>query len=104
DRTAIAESAIGIQQGDLLVVDFQTPQLCGRGGCAIAGYRASTGEQILFTYAFQTGPEQEIVQLFSREGVELPCLLIAPSPNTSAQGLTHDALCYRDGQWVTEVP
>ena len=62
DRAEIAKSAIGISKGDLLVVDFETAALCGRGGCAISAYRLSTNEQILFTYARQAAGEP-IVEL-----------------------------------------
>lgn len=101
DVDEIAQSAVGAVEGDLLVVDFNTSALCGRGGCAIAAYRVSTGEQLLFTYVLQPSG-QPIVELTERSGVELPCLLIAPSINSPAQGLTRDTLCYRDDEWVTE--
>jgi hypothetical protein len=104
DRRAISHTAVGLLEGDLLVIDFKTPQLCGVGGCSIVGYRASTGEQILSTYAVQTGAGKPIVELVERAGTELPCLLIAPSVGATAQGLTRDALCYRDGEWQTEAP
>jgi hypothetical protein len=104
DRRAISHTAVGLLEDDLLVIDFKTPQLCGRGGCSIVGYRASTGEQILSTYALQTGAGQPIVELVNRAGAEFPCLLIAPSLGATAQGLTRDALCYRDGEWQTEAP
>ena len=76
DRRAISQSAVGAIEGDLLVVDFNSSSLCGRGGCAIAAYRVSTGE--------------------------LPCLLLAPPVNTPELGATRDTLCYQDGEWVTE--
>lgn len=101
DRRAISQSAIGVIEGDLLVVDFSTATLCGRGGCVIAAYRVSTGEQLLFTYATQPAGKP-IVELIERSGAELPCLLIAPPINTPAQGLSLDTLCYRNGEWVTE--
>ena len=101
DRQAISRAAVGIIEGDLLVVDFNSPTLCGRGGCAIAAYRVSTGEQLLFTYATQPAGEP-IVELTDRSGVELPCLLIAPPVNAPAQGITRDTLCYQDGEWATE--
>jgi hypothetical protein len=104
DRRAISHTAVGLLEDDLLVIDFKSPQLCGRGGCSIVGYRASTGEQILSTYALQPGAAQPIVELVNRTGAELPCLLIAPSLGATAQGLTRDALCYRDGEWQTEAP
>lgn len=101
DRQAISRAAVGIIEGDLLVVDFNSSALCGRGGCAIAVYRISTSEQLLFTYATQLDGEP-LVELTERSGVELPCLLMAPPINTTAQGLTRDTLCYQDGEWVTE--
>jgi hypothetical protein len=104
DRRAISRTAVGLLEGDLLVIDFKTSQLCGRGGCSIVGYRASTSEQILSTYVLQTSADQPIVELVNRTDAELPCLLIAPSLGRAAQGLTRDALCYRDGEWQTEVP
>lgn len=103
NRAEISQVAVGLSKGDLLVVDFETAALCGRGGCAIAAYRISTGEQLLFTYTSQPAG-QPIVELIDRPGVELPCLLIAPSLNAAPQGLTRNALCYRDGAWITEAP
>ena len=50
DRDVIAQSALGYEQNDLILVDFNTPTLCGAGGCALAGYQASTGERILAVY------------------------------------------------------
>lgn len=101
NRAEISKVAIGLSKGDLLVVDFETAALCGRGGCAITAYKLSTGEQILFTYARQAAGEP-IVELVERDA-DLPCLLIAPPINQPAQGLTKDTLCYRDGGWVTEA-
>lgn len=102
NRAEIASSAVGLQKGDLLIVDFETSSLCGVGGCAISGYRASTGEQILLTYVRQASASQPIVEFIERPGAELPCLLIAPPINTPARELTQDTLCYRNGEWVTE--
>jgi hypothetical protein len=102
DIDEIASSAVGIIEGDLLVVDFNTSSLCGRGGCAIAAYRVSTGKRLLFTYVLQTSPDQPIVELVNEAGVELPCLLLAPSLGATTQG--RDTLCYRDGEWQTEAP
>jgi hypothetical protein len=104
DRREIARTAVGLIQDDLLVIDFKTRQLCGIGGCSIVAYRASTGEQILSTYAVQTGPDQPIVELVERAGAEFPCLLISSLVDATAQRLTRDALCYRDGEWQTEAP
>lgn len=102
NRAEIASAAVGLQKGDLLIVDFETSALCGVGGCAIAGYRASTSEQILLTYVRQASASQPIVEFIERPGVALPCLLIAPPINVPARGLTQDTLCYRNGAWVTE--
>ena len=102
DVDKIASSAVGIIEGDLLVVDFDSSALCGRGGCAISAYRVSTGEQLLFTYAMQPAG-QPLAELTRRSGVGLPCLLIALPINTPAKGLTRDTLCYRNGEWITEV-
>ncbi len=102
NRAQISKSAIGLSKGDLLVVDFETAALCGRGGCAIAGFQISTGEQILFTYAHQSAG-QPIVELVEKAGANLPCVSIAPPINRRSQGLTRDTLCYRDGAWTTEA-
>ncbi|KPQ32869.1 MAG: hypothetical protein HLUCCA11_20385 [Phormidesmis priestleyi Ana] len=102
NRAEIASAAVGLQKGDLLVVDFETATLCGIGGCAIAAYRVSTGEQLLFTYALQPAG-QPIVELAQPSGAELPCLLIADSGDTLTQpALTRSTLCYRNGAWMTE--
>ena len=98
NRADIAENAVGLQKGDILVVDFASAGLCGRGGCAIAAYRISTGEQLLFTYA-QRG-NGGLVELIEREGVELPCLVVSPSIDRASSD--RDVLCYRAGEWVTE--
>ena len=102
DRREISQSAIGMIEGDLLVVDFNSSALCGRGGCAIAAYRVSTGERLLFIYVSQPSG-QPIVELTQRSGVELPCLLISPSSAAiSEQRTTRETLCYRDDEWTVE--
>jgi hypothetical protein len=104
DRREIARTAVGLVQDDLLVIDFKTRELCGIGGCSIVAYRASTGEQVLSTYAVQTGPDQPIVELVERAGAEFPCLLISSLVDATTRELTRDALCYRDSEWQTEAP
>ena len=98
DHSAIAENAIGLQECDLLVIDFASNSLCGRGGCAIAAYRISTGEQLLFTYA-QRG-SSGLVELVEKDGVELPYLAMSPSIDRASEA--RDVLCYRAGEWTTE--
>lgn len=100
DREAIAASAIGYQQNDLLLVDFNTPDLCGIGGCALAGYRPSTGEQVLAVYVERTSPDEPIVEVLDKADFELPCLLVPPSQEDSIfQETEKDTLCYQDGSW-----
>ena len=103
DRDGIAASAIGYQQNDLLLVDFNTPDLCGIGGCALAGYRPSTGEQVLSVYVERTSPDEPIVEVVDQEGFELPCLLVPPSQEDSIfQETEKDTLCYQDGSWSSQ--
>lgn len=100
DREAIATSAIGYQQNDLLLVDFNTPALCGFGGCALAGYRPSTGERILTVYVERTNVNEPIVEVVDKADFELPCLLVPPSQEESIfQEVERDTLCYQDGSW-----
>lgn len=102
DVDEIAHSAVGMVEGDLLVIDFNTPTLCGKGGCAIAAYRVSTGERLLFIYASQPSG-QPIVKLTQRSGVELPCLLVSPSSAViSEQRTKRETLCYRNDEWTVE--
>ena len=103
DRDGIAASAIGYQQNDLLLVDFNTPDLCGIGGCALAGYRPSTGEQVLSVYVERTSPDEPIVEVVDQEGLELPCMLVPPSQEDSIfQETEKDTLCYQDGSWSSQ--
>ena len=100
DRERIAMSAIGYQQNDLLLVDFNTPTLCGFGGCALAGYRPSTGERILTVYVERTNVNEPIVEVVDKAGFELPCLLVPPSQEESIfQEVERDTLCYQNGSW-----
>ncbi|CAN5752242.1 hypothetical protein BH23CYA1_BH23CYA1_24200 [soil metagenome] len=100
DREAIADSAVGYQQNDLLLVDFNTPDLCGIGGCALAGYRPSTGEPVLAVYVERTSPDEPIVGVLDKADFELPCLLVPPSQEDSIfQETEKDTLCYQDGSW-----
>ena len=100
NRDEIAASAIGYQQNDLLLVDFNTPTLCGFGGCALAGYRPSTGERILTVYVERTNINEPIVEVVDKAGFELPCLLVPPSQEESIfQEVEKDTLCYQNGSW-----
>lgn len=100
DREAIAASAIGYEQHDLLLVDFDTPDLCGIGGCALAGYRPSTGERVLAVYVERISIDEPIVEVVDKTGFELPCLLVPPSQEESIfQEVEKDTLCYQDGSW-----
>lgn len=100
DREGIAALAVGYQQNDLLLVDFNTPDLCGVGGCALAGYRPSTGEQVLAVYVERTSTDEPIVEVVGEAGFELPCLLVPPSQEDSIfQEIEEDRLCYQDGSW-----
>jgi hypothetical protein len=101
DREMIAASAIGYQQNDLLLVDFNTPTLCGVGGCALAGYQTSTGQRILAVYVQRTSTDEPIVEAIEQAGFALPCLLVPPVPdeNSIFQTMDKDTLCYKDGSW-----
>ena len=103
DREGIAASAVGYQQNDLLLVDFNTPDLCGMGGCALAGYRPSTGEQVLAVYVERTSTDDPIVEVVDEAGFELPCLLVPPSQEDSIfQETAKDTLCYQNGSWSVQ--
>ena len=101
DNSEIATSAIGYEQGGLLLVDFNTPTLCGFGGCALAGYRTSTGERVLTVYVKRTHPDGPIVEVVEKEGFDLPCLFVPPDPNDENffAETERDILCYQDGVW-----
>ena len=101
DRNGIAASAMGYQQGDLLLVDFNTPTLCGVGGCALSGYRPSTGERVLALYVERTSADEPIVEAVDKAGFELPCLLVPPETedNSIFEEVDKDTLCYQDGAW-----
>ncbi|MEO0648351.1 MAG: hypothetical protein AAFZ17_19730 [Cyanobacteria bacterium J06650_10] len=68
DRNAIAQSALGYEQNDLLLVDFNTPTLCGIGGCALAGYQTSTGERVLAVYVERTSADEPLVEVIEQPG------------------------------------
>lgn len=104
NREEIAASAIGYQQGDLLLVDFNTPTLCGVGGCALAGYQPSTGERVLALYVKHTSADKPLVEVVDKAGFELPCLLVPPEPedNSIFEETDKDALCYQNGAWLIQ--
>lgn len=101
DREAIAASAVGYEQGDLLLVDFNTPTLCGIGGCALAGYQTSTGKRVLAVYVQRTSPDEPIVEVIDQPGFSLPCLLVPPDPEDENifEETDKDTLCYQNGSW-----
>ena len=101
DRRIIENSALGYQQGNLLLVDFNTPGMCGIGGCALAGYRSSTEERILAIYVQRIAPNEPIVEIVDQPGFELPCLLVPPDPNDEniLAETDKDTLCYWNGTW-----
>lgn len=104
NRKEIAASAMGYKQGDLLLVDFNTPTLCGVGGCALAGYQPSTGERILALYVKRTSADKPLVEVVDKAGFELPCLLVPPEPedNSIFEETDKDTLCYQDGGWTVQ--
>ena len=104
NRNEIAQLALGYEQSDLLLVDFNTPTLCGAGGCAVAGYRTSTGERILAVYVERTHVDEPIVEVIDQPGNELPCLRVPPAPddNSIFQETDRDMLCYQDGSWAIQ--
>ena len=104
DRDAIAQSALGYEQNDLLLIDFNTPTLCGAGGCALAGYQSSTEKRVLAVYVERTSADAPIVEAINQPGFELPCLLVPPAPddNSIFQETDKDTLCYRDGSWAIQ--
>ncbi len=104
DQDAIAQSALGYEQNDLLLVDFNTPTLCGAGGCALAGYQTSTEERVLTVYVERISADAPIVEVIDQPGFELPCLLVPPAPddNSIFQETGKDTLCYRDGSWAIQ--
>ena len=101
DRTEIMQNATALQKGDILVIDFASASLCGRGGCAIAAYRVSTGEQLLFTYTARRSGSG-LVELIEREGADLPCIVLSPFINSAARESITEVMCYRSGEWFTE--
>lgn len=104
DRSAITQSALGYEQNDLLLVDFNTPTLCGIGGCALAGYQTSTGERVLAVYVERTSADEPLVEVIEQPEFELPCLLVPPAPdeNSIFQETDRDTLCYQDGAWTIQ--
>lgn len=101
NRKEIAASARGYKQGDLLLVDFNTPTLCGVGGCALAGYQPSTRKRILALYVKRTSADKPLVEVVDKAGFELPCLLVPPEPedNSIFEETDKDTLCYQNGAW-----
>lgn len=101
DRDAIAQSALGYEQSGLLLVDFNTPTLCGTGGCALAGYQTSTGERVLAVYVERTNADEPLVEVIDQPGSDLPCLLVPPAPDDHSifQETDEDMLCYQEGAW-----
>lgn len=101
DREEIAQSALGYEQNDLLLVDFNTPTLCGAGGCALAGYQTSTEERVLTVYVERTNADEPLVEVIDQSGNDLPCLLVPPAhdDNSIFQETDKDMLCYREGAW-----
>ena len=101
DREAIAQLALGYKQNDLLLVDFNTPTLCGVGGCALAGYQISTGARVLAVYMERTNADEPLVEVIDQPGSDLPCLLVptVPDDNSIFQETDEDMLCYQEGAW-----
>ena len=101
DREAIAAAAIAYEQNGLLLVDFNVPVLCGRGGCSLAGYRSSTGERVLNVYVERMNRDEPIVEVVDRDGFELPCLLVPPDPTNVSifEETDKDTLCYQNESW-----
>lgn len=100
----IADSALVYEQGDLRLIDFNNSSLCGRGGCALVGYRLSTGERILTIYLERMSSDQPLVEVVAAEGFELPCLLVPPIPEETSifEETEKETLCYQDNTWSVQ--
>ena len=101
DREEIATTARGYEKGGLLIVDFNTPSLCGFGGCAIAGYLTPSGEKILSTYVIRPSANAELIELIEQEGNALPC--IALTSRDSRTSSSPKVICYRNQEWVESI-
>jgi hypothetical protein len=103
DHDRLEQSALSIELNGLMLVDFNSPTMCGVGGCALLAYRTDTQEQILATYIRQGRDDEALVEMVVNEAFDLPCLLI-PADNTSAViENDKDMLCYDGGKWEIQT-
>lgn len=85
--------------GKLYIFDFQSPQLCGAGGCIYPVYQES-GKLVLSVIANPNLPKGEV--LIRADGMEqngFPCFVITQS--TSTEGMvSRSQYCYQGREFV----
>lgn len=88
-------------KGGLYLFDFNSPQLCGAGGCLYAVYR-ETGEKLLSLLANPNLPKGETLFMMD-DAVEngLPCLIITQAA-TAPGTVLRSQYCYK-GQGFMRV-
>jgi hypothetical protein len=99
DYNRLEQSAIAIELNGLMLVDFNSPTMCGAGGCALLAYRTDTQEQILTTYIKQGRDDDALVEMVTNEAFDLPCLLIPPDDTSAVMENDKYMVCYDGGEW-----
>lgn len=99
DKTAIARSATGYQQGDFIAITFNNQVFCGRGGCWVFGYQPSTEETVFRTLvATRIPPNGPIVELID-SGLAFPCVRWFAYDAIPLTEPVETTACYREGDW-----
>jgi hypothetical protein len=99
DHDRLEQSALSIELNGLMLVDFNSPTMCGAGGCALLAYRTDTQEQILATYIKQGKEDEALVEIVENEAFDLPCLLIPADDTSSVIESDKDMVCYDGDEW-----
>ncbi len=101
----IKENAIKVMEiqslgkGKLYIFDFNSPQLCGVGGCLYSIYHES-GQLLLQLIANpHLPPKENFIQVSNTISQEFPCLTITQNTNVE-NTVSHTLYCYQDGKYT----
>lgn len=104
DSKDVKVLAIPSEKGKLYVVDFNTPKMCGKGGCLYVVY-TSAKEKILELLLIPRLPMgKELFTLLDRKRNGIPCLSVAQFDSSSQFNtlgeLTQTEFCYEGIRFV----
>jgi hypothetical protein len=104
NHSKLERKATAKEMDGLLLVDFNSPLLCGMAGCSLVGYDTSTQEKVLNLYIKRDPERESIVEMVPTEVFEYPCLLVPAGKRLTIEAGAVDLICYDEGEWKVTQP